>query len=452
MQFTPFQLRGWEWAGFVQDEIRLWRRLTIQAGLRYSLDPPLTEAADRMVNFNYSRSAPALDQFAGEGGVNPYGGLGFDKRTVAPRIGFALDVFGNGATVLRGGFSKDYDTGSYVAEGILAQNPPFASRLDMVNSTFQTGSTLAEGLPAPQAVSLLDAASLNSAHGAIYAIEPRDYTPYADQWGLFLQQRLRPRLTLEAAGMGSMGIHLYESYDANAPYPAPTPYNYPRYPYEPYESRIEYLGFAGGSTYYGGQLKLTGQPASDLHLQMTYRYAKSLDDSTQPGTGQESRPSGPQYIYELRGNRSPSPFDITQRLVLTAAYDLPFKKTGAGGNGTARLLRAALADWRAGTVITAQTGFPFTPRAGGQQPEQRRFSASEPSGRRLSAIGPALVPALVQHQPGHRRSKPRVRDSEPLSIRQFRFRYSSRPGPGHSRCLPGQKLLTERTAASRDAH
>jgi hypothetical protein len=389
VQFNPFQLRGWEVAGFVQDEIRLWRRLTIQAGLRYSLDPPLTEAADRMVNFNYDLSAPALNQFAGQGGVNQYGGLGFDKLTFAPRIGFALNVFGNGATVLRGGFSKDYDTGSYIAEGILAQNPPFASRLDIVNSTFETGSTLADGLPAPEAVSLVDAASLNSAHGAIYAIEPRNYTPYADQWGLFLQQRLRPRLTLEAAGMGSMGIHLYESYDANAPYPAPTPYNYPRYPFEPYDSRIEYLGFAGGSTYYGGQLKLTGQPAADLHLQMTYRYAKSLDDSTQPGTSQESRPSGPQYIYDLRGNRSPSPFDVTQRLVLTASYDLPFKSARAGGNGTSRLLRAALADWRAGTVITAQTGFPFTPELavnslnnGGYQLPNRVGNGSLPADQR----------------------------------------------------------------------
>lgn len=413
---SPFHLRGWEWAGFAQDEIRIGKKLRIQGGLRYSLDPPVTEASNHMVNFNYDRQAPALDQFAGQGGVNSYGGLGFNKRTIAPRIGFALDLFGSGSTVLRGGFSKAYDTGSYIAEGILAQNPPFASRLDMINGTFQVGPSLSAGLPAPQPLTQFDAASLNSAHASIYAIEPRDYTPYADQWGLFLEQRLRPQLILEVAGMGSMGIHLYENFDANQPYPAPTPYPLARYPYEPYHSRIEYLGFAGGSTYYGGQVKLAGRPAPGLQLLMTFRYAKSLDDSTTPGTGQDSRPSTPQYIYHLRGNRSPSPFDIARRLVLTAAYDLPFRNSAGQKGAGLRMLRAAIANWRTAAVITAQTGLPFTPQLainslnnGGYQLPDRVATGALPASQRSylqwfnTSLNPAdpnrafAVPSLYQY-------------------------------------------------------
>jgi hypothetical protein len=397
---APFQIRGWEWAGFAQDEIRIGKRLRIQGGLRYSLDPPVTEASNRMVNFNYDRQAPALNQFVGQGGVNSYGGLGFNKRTIAPRIGFVLDIFGNGSTLLRGGFSKAYDTGSYVAEGILAQNPPFASRLDLINGTFQVGPSLSAGLPAPEPLTAFDAASLNSAHASIYAIEPRNYTPYADQWGLFLEQRLRSRLTLEVAGMGSMGIHLYETFDANQPYPAPTPYPLPRYPYEPYHSRVEYLGFAGGSTYYGGQVKLAGRPAPGLQLLMTFRYAKSLDDSTAPGTGQDSRPPSPQFIYHLRGNRSASPFDIAQRLVVTAAYDLPFRNSP--GQKGASLVRTAFADWRAAAVITAESGFPFTPQLainslndGGYQLPDRLATGALPAGQRsyLEWFNTSLNPA-----------------------------------------------------------
>ena len=411
--FSPFALRGWEWAGFAQDEIRIGKRLRLQGGLRYSLDPPVTEANNRMVNFNFDRQAPALSQFAGQASVNSYGGLGFNKNTLAPRIGFALDVFGSGSTVLRGAFSKAYDTGSYIAEGVLARNPPYAARLDLVNGTFQVGPSLSAGLSAPQLLTQFDAASLNAAHTAIYAIEPRDYTPYADQWGLYLEQRLRPQLTLEVAGMGSMGIHLYETYDANQPYPAPTPFPLPRYPYDPYESRIEYLGFAGGSTYYGGQVKLSGRPAAGLQLLATYRYAKSLDDSTAPFSSQDSRPSTPEYIYYLRGNRSPSPFDIAQRLVLTAAYDLPWHSSGQKGAG---LLRAALADWRIATVVTAQTGFPFTPQLainslndGGYQLPDRLASGALAAGQRSyldwfnTSLNPAdpnrafAVPALYQY-------------------------------------------------------
>jgi hypothetical protein len=315
VQLADYNLRAWEASVFIQDELRIGRRLTIQAGIRYSLDPPLTEANDRLVNFHF--------------GVT--GDVSFYKKAIAPRIGFTLDVFGTGATILRGGFSKAYDPGSYLTTGALARNAPYASRLDLINGTFQLGSNLTDGFPA-----------VNATNQAVYAIGPGNYEPYADQWGLTIEQRLPARMTLEIAGMSSMGAHLYESYDANQPFPAPTPYPFARYPFESYHGRVDYLDLAGGSTYYGGQLKLSGQPRPGLHLVATYLYSKSIDDSTAPGTDQDSRPPGPQYIYSLRSVRSVSPFDIPQRLMLTASYELPFHV-------------------RVGTLVTIQSGLPFTP-------------------------------------------------------------------------------------------
>jgi hypothetical protein len=341
-----------------------------------------------MVNFNSDRIASALDQFAGQGKVNQYAGLGTAKIAMAPRFGFALDLFGNGATILRAGFSRNYDPGPFAIEGILAQNPPFASRLDIINGTFQVGPNIVAGLPAPAAVPLLNVASLNAAAGSIYSFEPHPFRPNAQQWGLFLQQRLRPHLTLEIGGTGSMGMHLFEIYDGNQPDPAPLPYAYPRHPFAIY-SRIEYLSFAGGSTYYGGQVKLDGQLASGLQILTTYRYAKSLDDATAPGSNQNSRPSGPQFINYFRGSRSPSPFDIQQRLIVMASYDLPFKNTAAAKSGVSRLLHYALTEWRASTIITAQTGLPFTPELavnslsnGGFQLPDRSGSGALPAAQR----------------------------------------------------------------------
>src|ERR1019366_2568420 len=185
-----------EWAGFAQDSFRLSRNLTVDAGVRYSLYPPVTEAAGRMVNFNFSLQAPALDQFSGQNGVGQYAGAGSNKHSVAPRIGFALDLSQDGSAVLRGSFSQAWDAGSYLSSGSLARNPPYASRLDTINGTFQLGPNLTAGLPG------------NGASGAIYAIEPGNYTPYSDQWGLSLEVHPRRGLTAEIGGMGSMGIHL----------------------------------------------------------------------------------------------------------------------------------------------------------------------------------------------------------------------------------------------------
>ena len=381
VQFEPFRLRGWEWASFAQDSIRLGRRLTIQVGLRYSLYPPVTEAEDRMVNFNHSRVTPALDQFAGVGGVNRYGGPGYNKHAVAPRIGFAMDLFGNGRTVVRGGFSQTYDTGAYISEGSLARNPPYAARQDIFGGSLQLGLRLGDGVPAPERTALTDTASLNRVHGAIYAIETAPYTPYSDQWGLYVQQQLRSGLTLELGGMGSMGMHLYAGANINQPYPAPSPYQWRRYPYEPYVSRVEYVGYGGGSTYYGGQLKLAGQVSSGLRVLAVYRLAKSIDDATAPASGQQSRPPGPQFIYDPRSTRSPSSYDVLQRLVLTAFYDVPFKNR--------RALGAVLSNWRASSVVTLQTGFPFTPELainglnnGGFQLPDRAGDGSLPSDER----------------------------------------------------------------------
>jgi hypothetical protein len=371
VQFAPYRLRAWEWAGFAQDSVRLTNKLTVDGGLRYSLYPPVTEAEGHMVNFNFSLQAPALNQFAGQNGAGPYAGAGANKHSVAPRVGFALDLSPNGSAVLRGSFSQAWDAGSYLASGSLARNPPYASRLDMVNGTFQVGPNLTAGLPAA------------SASGAIYAVQPANYTPYSDQWGLSLALGSRRGLAAEIGGMGSMGIHLPVTYNANTPYPAPTPYAYPRYPYEPLHSRVDYLGFAGGSTYYAGVFKLTGSL-----FQLSYTYGKSLDDATAPGSDQQSRPPMPQYVYNPRGVRSRSPFDVAQRLIATAHYDWM--------------------GWRIYAVATLQSGLPFTPQLavnslnnGGIQLPNRIADGSLPAGQRsylqwfdTSAFA---IPALYQY-------------------------------------------------------
>ena len=100
-----------------------------------------------------------------------------------------------------------------------------------------------------------------------------------------------PVLTLEISGSGSMGMHLYGAYDANQPYPAPDPYPYTRYPYEPLQTRVEYLGYGAGSTYYGGQVRLAGRIWPGFHLNAAYRYAQQIDDGNEPATPQLSRPS-----------------------------------------------------------------------------------------------------------------------------------------------------------------
>ncbi len=395
VQFAAYHLGEWEWSGFAQDQFR-WKRLTVQAGLRYSLLPPVTEVDHHLVNFNFSNASPALNQFAGQGGVNNFAGLDLNRRAFAPRIGFAFLI--KDATVLRGGFSKNFDTGTFLTMGRLARNAPYASQLDIVNGTFQLGANMSAGLLPPVATSLVTTAALNASGQAVNAIEPQKFTPYADQWDLFLQHRLR-NLMLEIGGVGSMGIHLYAAWDANQPFPAPTPYATPRYPFGHYHGRVKYLNLGGGSTYYGGQLKLSGEVVNGLAVQFSYALAKSLDDATQPGTISPSRPAGPQFIYNARGNRSPSTYDVTHRTVVSANYRIPRSER----------MKTLIANWNVSALITLQSGFPFTPELatnslndGGFQLPNRlgQGSIASPSPAQWfdsGLTGAFRVPALYQY-------------------------------------------------------
>lgn len=85
-----------ELALFAQDDWRAGSRLRVSAGLRYDLDPTLR------IN-EYYAAALADPLLAGlETFVS--GDRGTDTNNVQPRLGVALDVRGNGALVLRGGW------------------------------------------------------------------------------------------------------------------------------------------------------------------------------------------------------------------------------------------------------------------------------------------------------------------------------------------------------------
>ena len=352
VQFAPYRLRAWEWAGYAEDAFRLSPKFTVEAGLRYSFFPPLTEAENRMVNFSFTDPFAAPNLAAGQNGVDTYAGAGAAKHAFAPRAGFALELSQNRSVVLRGAFSQAWDPPAYLSWGSLARNPPYAAVTDLINGTFQVGPGLAAGIPPL------------TTGGAYYAVEPGNYTPYSDQWNVSLESRLRRSLFARISGLGSMGIHLPGSYNANQPYPAPTPYAGARYPYQPLTARVDYTDFAGGSTYYAGTVSLTGG-----FFEAGYTFGKSIDDSAAPSSDQVSRPPSPQDIYYPRGARGPSAFDVPQRFTATAHYEV--------------------LGFRLYAVATVQSGLPFTPQLavnslnnGGFQLPNRTGNGALPAGQR----------------------------------------------------------------------
>ena len=134
-----------DFAGFAQDDVKVTSRLTVNAGLRYEIFSAPTETNGRLANFNplvaTTGSIPAAGTFNGFTlpanfvGTLPAGYVrtpyASQYRTphgdVSPRLGFAWQLTGQPAVVLRGGYGLYYDRHSNtIAEQTLDQ-PPFAT-------------------------------------------------------------------------------------------------------------------------------------------------------------------------------------------------------------------------------------------------------------------------------------------------------------------------------------
>lgn len=108
---------------FIQDDIKLTRRLTVNVGLRFDLPGLRTEANDRFRTFNPDVINPAIGRRGALVGAGGQGGLQAENRTLAkndrsnigPRLGAAYSL--DNKTVVRGGIGLYYAPVLYGTNG-----------------------------------------------------------------------------------------------------------------------------------------------------------------------------------------------------------------------------------------------------------------------------------------------------------------------------------------------
>lgn len=219
-------------SGYVSDKWKLSRRVNLIAGLRYDYYTPLNERdslflTPRLVNGNYINTilSNATLDFGGNSAGRPY--YKSSRANFAPSVGFAWDVFGDGKTAVRGGYSMSYvnDDTIIAVQNYISTNAGLQTAVSNPDVIGQL-STSPPKVPTPVLQVPLTFADNLASSGPANAegiINPDLKTPYVQQWSLGVQHEFK-KFVIDLRYIGNHGVHELRGFDFNQVQVAGTPY------------------------------------------------------------------------------------------------------------------------------------------------------------------------------------------------------------------------------------
>ncbi len=410
LNFAPNinQWRSQYYAGFVQDDWKVTKNLTLNLGVRYDVDVPRRELHNRFSNFDPTVPNPGAGNrpgavvFASQTGETRFANT--YKKAIGPRVGFAYSpdreggligalTGGAGKTVLRGGFGIFYqallyaDFGERFSTGF--NSVPSFNPAVGYDPAFQLDQGVPQNFPRPPFLN----PSIRNLQDAEYIAPSFGRPPMITNYGGELQRELSPDLILTLGYIGVQGHHLRSNLlrinnapnsslalgdliyaGINSPQAQAAGFRAPfagftgnvgdaLRPFPQYRSIITDAGLenVGNSNYNAGFVKVERRFRQGLNLLTSYTFSKTLTDSdsalpifaTFSGGGEVQNP------FNLKDEKSLSNQDIPHRLVLSYIYELPVgegRKFDAGNGFVNKLISG----FQVGVVHQYQSGQPLS--------------------------------------------------------------------------------------------
>jgi hypothetical protein len=328
VDFPVVQGQRWWYFGYLQDDIKWRRNLTINAGLRYEYYSVVVEKDGRDKVWRV-----ACGGFCASG--TPW--YDADKNNLAPRVGIAWtpERF-TGNTVVRGGYGIFFGPG---------QNDDVFAPIDNAGSRIGLERATVPALAYPiEHFFGLAASTGNSPR----AVDEHRVDQYAEHYSLSIQQALPWRLIGQVGYLGNQGHHMLDRAYVNLIDPATGTRPLAQF------GRVDIKSSGSSTNFNGLQLSLQRPFSDGFLLGAQYMWSHAFDEGSLGG----GESTAPQNVACRSCEYATTNQDIRHTLTMNWIYELPFGhdrthvRTGA--------LAHLLGGWNVSGLLQARTGRPLT--------------------------------------------------------------------------------------------